>query len=204
MKRTYSLVFASILALGLLQGSSALAYTGAYGIVGAPIGGPEHITVENFDFETNAENNYTDTVVMGLTYVQSMTITTSGPVHQHILIKEYPAGSDQTFDVIVPQPVQDALVSATVYIWAPDTENLSVRHDHQGVPTVYETATKVEPKMTDQNGNVLWSFTVSSFSSFDYLKTPSAKQGSWNFATIGAWFLLIWVAILAPAALRKN
>ena len=193
--------------LVLLPANLALAYTGVYGIFPAIVGGPEHVTVENFDFETNEENNYTDTIVMGLSYVYSMTIVTDGPIHQNILIKEYPSGSDQTFDVIVPLPVQNALVSATISIWAPDTESLVVRHEHQGEPTTFESAVKVVPTQQDENGNILWAFTVDSFSSFTVMKSAQdalRQSNRWSVSTMASLTMLMITSLVAPLALRRN
>lgn len=201
-----SVLTASFL-LALLVGAPVSAYTGVYVVSPTVAGGPEHVTVENFDLETNEENNYTDSLYMGLNYVESITITTNGPVHQHVLIKEYPEGSDQTFDIIVPQPVQDALISATVTIWAPDVETLLVRHEHKGAPTTYEPATKVQPVLTNEDGNVLWTFTVSSFSSFTFMQneqTTFMKSRTMSFSAMLSIGFLALTSIAAPLALRRN
>jgi hypothetical protein len=201
MKTARSFIFALTLFLGLSQGSVAMAYTGAYGAMPAMTGGgPGSSYVNQFDLNTEAGPA---TILMNMYYVHSMVIETDREIDDHILIKEYPAGSENTFDIIVPQPVQNALVSATVYIWAADTETLTIRHEHSGEPTQYVTASKVQPVTEDGNGNVLWSFTVSSFSSFSFFN-PLAQHSTWNFFTIGAWFLLIWFAALAPMALRDR
>lgn len=182
------------------------AYTGVYVISPNVVGGPQHVTVTQFD--VNTENtNFTTSIETNLTYVQSITIQTDKEMDSHVLIKEYPAGSDQTFDIIVPQPLQNALVSATVTILAPNVDELLVRHEHQGEPTTFEPATKLQPIEPDANGNVLWQFTVTSFSSFTFMGTSAQVQyvrQSMSFAGMLGLCLLACTAIVAPLALRRN
>ena len=81
-------------------------------------------------------------------------------------MKEYPEGEGATrFDFIVQKKFNEALVSATVYVWAPDTDDLVIYHDHDGdVSEVFPV--RVDPLEEDGQGNILWVFTVNSFSSF--------------------------------------
>jgi len=180
------------------------AYTGIYGIFPPALGGPSHNTVTNFDLNTTEGPA---TIPMNLYYVQSMVIHTTEPIDSHILIKEYPEGSDTAFDVIVPKKVQDALEYATIYIWAPDIDSLVIEHEHNGAPTVFENATKIIPKEMDGNGNVLWVFTVTSFSSFTLFESiadAANKTTTWSMPFLLALFALLSCSITAPIVLRKN
>lgn len=199
----FLLVFA-VLTISITFTLPASAYTGVYGIFPSIAGGPSHTTVTQFKLDTSSGPH---TITTGLFYVQSITITTSEPINSHILIKEYPEGSGTAFDIIVPKKVQDALVSATLTIWAPDTETLVVEHDHKGAPIVYEAATKIIPEQIDGNGNVLWSFTVNSFSSFTPFESIAhAMQPDQIFSPslVLSLLLLILVSAAAPLALRRN
>ncbi len=183
----------------------ASAYTGMYVISPNIVGGPSHVSVTQFDVETENASQ-TTTIQTNLNYVQSITIETSREMDSHILIKEYPSGSDQTFDIIVPQPLQNALVRATVTIWAPDIDTLLVRHEHRGEPTTFEPATKIQPVETDAHGNVLWQFTVTSFSSFTFMETEHGRQVSraWSAAGLMSFLFLAGTSVAAPMALRRN
>lgn len=201
MKMLRVLTFTLTLALGFTTGPLALAYTGAYGIMPAFMGGPDSSYVTQFDIDTE---NGPATISANLYYVHSLVIETDRELESHILIKEYPTGGESTFDIIVPQPVQNALVSATVFIWGPDVDTLTIRHEHQGDETQYVSGVKVDPVVTNSDGNVLWSFTVTSFSTFSYFN-PLAQDASWNLLTIaGAWLLLIWFTTAAPLAMRHR
>lgn len=195
------MIIASILVFSI---SSASAYTGSYGILPSPVGGPSHITVTNFNVSTT---NGTDIVIMNLGYIYSMEIETSPDIDSHILVKEYPSGQGKTFEVIVPQPLQNALVQATVYVWAPDSENLVVEHDHKGAPLSYENATKVDPEITDGNGNVLWQFTVTSFSSFTFMESVHDKvsrETPWAGRNAIYLLLILAATVTAPLVLRQR
>ena len=185
--------------------NSSLAYTGTYGILPPPVGGPGSVTVTNFDIDTKANNP--QTIPINLYFVQSIVIETNPEIKSNLLIKEYPEGSAQAFDIIVPQPAQDALVQAVVYVWAPDAETLVVQHEHQGEPTIYENANKVLPEISDGSGNVLWSFTVTSFSSFSLLESITdsvQKNYPWQGANGAMLAVILASTLMAPLALRRN
>lgn len=82
-----------------------------------------------------------------------------------------------------------------------------VEHDHQGAPLAYETAEKVSPEITDGNGNVLWVFKVTSFSSFTFMESihdQIKKEAPWAGFN-GAILLVIFGATMAaPIGFRKN
>ena len=199
--------FTAAFLLSLAIAAPVSAYTGVYVIAPTIAGGPNSVNVTQFDLNANAGNGLTHAIQTNLTYVQSIVIQTSEDIDSHILIKEYPAGSDQTFDIIVPQPVQNVLVQATVTIWAPDVETLLIRHEHQGEPTTFEAATKVQPTQTDVNGNVLWSFTVTSFSSFTFMQNQETSLVAARTLSVSAVIAIGFLALTslaAPLALRRN
>lgn len=162
--------------LALFLGSStALAYTGSIGIFPPAIGGPEHSTNTLYHFDIDGEPYYLDTPE--LFYVEGLEIVTSEPLNNVVLIvKEYPPGDGPTrFDFIVQKKFNDALVSATVYVWAPDADDLVIYHEHDGdVQEVFPV--RVDPLVEDGQGNVLWVFTVDSFSSF-YIVEGNSSTG---------------------------
>ncbi len=201
MKR---LTFFFLPILFFLQIPSAKAYTGSYGILPGAFGGPSSVQVTRFDLNTEDGVHAID---MGLRYIHSMIVETTEPVDTHILIKEYPEGSDQAFDIIVPQKINDALQQATIYMWAPDAPSLVIRHEHHGAPVTYETATKVIPIQSDDAGNMLWVFSVTSFSSFTPFETISdslahGRSYSWTFGI--SLTVLAMLTIMVPLAFRPR
>lgn len=188
----------------LLWTTPAFAYTGTYGVFPTVSGGPSSVTVTNFDLDTSSGST---TITTGLNYLYSITITTSEPIDNHFLVKEYPSGSEKAYDIIVAQKVQDAMTEAVMTIWAPDTESLVVEHDHKGAEIEYVTATKVENSPVDANGNVLWQFTVHSFSSFtpfDTLETAMSSRPRWGHSIFNSLLPLLLVSISAPLILRRR
>ena len=206
MKSFQTITLSSVCALlgAFFVVAPAHAYTGSYGILPAPAQGPDSVTVINVDVDTETFNP--QAIYVGGSYVEWITIETDPAMVSNILVKEYPPLEGDTFDIIVPQPLQNALVQATVYVWAPDGESLTIEHDHQGEPIVYETATKVLPEQTDGNGNVLWVFTVSSFSSFTLIDSTGAQNTSIPLDMTNMITLLVIAlgSVVAPLGLRKN
>jgi len=152
--KLFSLIFPILIFTLLASPVGVSAYTGVYGIFPPAVGGPGSVTVTNFDLDTTSGPA---TIAMNLYYVQSITIETNEPISSHILIKEYPEGSETAFDIIVPQPVQDALIQATIYVWAPDSSSLVVQHEHNNEPTIFETiADSMQTKTLWNMSNMLW------------------------------------------------
>ncbi len=129
------------------------------------------------------------------------------PCWDHLIVKEYPTDSDYTFDIIVnDNNLRENLVRATFYVWAPNVASLTITHDHQGAPTVYETASKVSPTVTNADGNVLWEFTVTNFSSFSWpAPVGQAVSTNWlNYFNLLNLLLILGATMAAPLALRRN
>lgn len=234
----------------------AMAYTGIFGVFPAVKNGPSGITITQFDFDTTS--GLPASITTNLFYLQSLIIETSPGMVGSFIVKEYPVGSSQRFDIIVTEEVQDALINATLFVWAnaeeedsritichigefeqtpnrtmrikanalqphldhgdtmgacsgdePDENSIIVAHDHEGEPTVYETAYKVNPEIAGPDNASLWYFSVNQFSSFtifDAFTNPIAFNYSrWPSANILIFIIgLLMVSIIAPAALRQN
>ena len=227
----------------LLPLSGASAYTGAFNITPPASVGPTAITITQYNFDTTSGPF---TIQIDGFYVESIVITTSIGMVSSLIIKEYPAGSAQHFDIIAPDEVQDALVNAQINFWAdeqivdgqttichngatqslPDTaipghishgdtlgpcagdpdRNMLIAHDHEGEPTVFETATKYKPKIKGDNDTHLWYFNVDRFSSFTFLGGYNSRQQSFLLQGYSALLLLIIISasIIAPVKLRNN
>lgn len=150
-----------VLALCVFASPSS-AYTGSFAVMDPIPGGPAHTTVTNFALDTRTTNP--QFLLTDLDYVYSVSVQTGSGQVGPFLIKEE-SGSDPAFSFTVPQKINDDLVQAVITIWAPDTPTLSITHVHKGTPVVVE-ASKVGDGQADASGNVLWQFTVTSFSEF--------------------------------------
>ena len=148
----------------IMLASPAKAYTGGVSIFPPLLGGPDHKTVTNFPINTNDANP--QSVITNLNYVQAVVIETNPLIKSHLLISEYPSGDDLAFSFTVPKPFQDALIRAHIYFWGPDVETLQIWHIHKDETPVLITANRVEPVITNPEGDVLWVFTTTSFSDF--------------------------------------
>jgi hypothetical protein len=182
----------------------ANAYTGIYGIFPSIPGGPAHVTVSQFKLDTTSGPQFIQT---SLNYMYSITISTSEPIKSHILVKEYPSDSGTAFDIIVPQKVQDALITATIQIWAPEVDDLVIEHDHKGAPLEYEDAHIVEPPQYDEDGNILWEFTVTNFSSFtpfESLADAMKPRSRWASPLWQSLFPVLSLSLVAPFLYRKR
>lgn len=175
------------------------AYTGSIAIFPALSGGPDHKTVSNIDINTEEHNPYYQDV--SLNYVKAIFIETNPTINSHLLISEYPSGDSVAFSFTVPKPFQDALVSATVYFWGPDVSSLQIWHQHQGEPDTQLTAIKVEPEQRNADGNVLWYFTTTSFSTFFTSESPIKINTSLPIYTIVG---LVVATLSALFVLKKN
>ncbi len=153
-----------LLLIVLLGSASVEAYTGSFALMPAAAGGPDHTTVSNFDIDTGSANP--QMIVLDLNFIESIIIETSEPISGPLLVKEEPEGEQPAFSFTVPQKINDVLIQATVFMWGPDVESLSINHIHNNEPPVAIEATKVQPLEYDENGNVLWRFTTPSFSEF--------------------------------------
>jgi hypothetical protein len=142
----------------------AQAYTGGISVFPPLANGPEHKTVSNFPVDTR--NNNPQLIHTDLNFVESVIIETDPSIKSHLLISEYPDGDSLAFSFTVPKPFQDALVSATIFFWGPDIENMSITHVHQDEDPTQIPAVKVQPTQTNDNGDILWYFTTPSFSDF--------------------------------------
>ncbi len=160
------------LILIVMMTTPVYAYTGSFGIVPTAIG-PDKKTETKFDIDTETTNP--QEIITDLFYVYKIIIETvsgqTGPLH----IKEYETGEDPAFDIIIPKPINDDLVKATIYIWGPDDPTLTIYHYHTGEPTYTIEATKVSPTVTRADGMVLWYFETTSFSSF-FINKPRPPQ----------------------------
>lgn len=163
----------SVLFLIVIMTMPAYAYTGSFGVSPTAIG-PDKKTEDKFDIDTETTNP--QEIMTDLFYVYKIIIETAsgqtGPLH----IKEYETGEDPAFDIILPKPINDDLVKATIYIWGPDDPTLTIYHYHTGEPTYTIEATKVEPTVTREDGMVLWYFETTSFSSFFINKPRPIRQ----------------------------
>ncbi len=197
-------VLISAVFFSVLTAPTASAYTGSYGIAPATTPGPNTSKNTNIDIDTTAG---TQTIIADLQYVYKIVIETSVPLTSHLIVKEYPADSDYTFDIIVnDNNFRENLVRATFYVWAPNVSSLTIVHDHQGAATVYETASKVSPVVTNDDGNVLWEFTVTNFSSFSWpAPAELTVSNNWlNYFNLLNLFLIFGATMAAPLALRRN
>jgi len=188
-----------ILLICLILVKPASAYTGSIAIFPALTGGPDHRTNSNFEINTEDNNPFWQTT--SLNYVESVVIQTNPAIKSHLIISEYPQGNNIAFSFTVPQPFQEALVSATIYFWGPDVDSLQIYHEHTGEPTELLNATKVEPIQRNTDNNVLWYFTTNSFSSFYLNKINNGvNQKLPTFALFG----LSAMCLSAYLVLRKN
>jgi len=152
------------------------AYTGSFIFSPALTGGPSTKTTTMFDVDTVTSNP--QEIITDLEFVYKIVIETStgetGPLH----VKEYPDGDDPAWDIIVPKKINDALVKATIYFWAPDSmsDTMTIIHEHTGEPDVFLTAYKVSPTVTDSSGRILWYFETTSFSTFYANKKPEREH----------------------------
>jgi hypothetical protein len=175
------------------------AYTGSIAIFPALTGGPDHKTVSNIEINTEDHNPYWQTI--DLNYVESVVIETDPPIKSHLLISEYPDGDSVAFSFTVPQPFQDALVSARVYFWGPDVTNLQIWHQHQGEPDTQLTAIRIEPTQRNANNQVLWYFTTDTFSNFFIKQMPPRVHTELPIFTI---ITLSIISLSALLVLKKN
>jgi hypothetical protein len=155
--------------------SSVLGYTGSFALLPPASPGPDNTDVDVFFVNTATSNpQYID---IDMSYVYAVEITTNGSVAGALIVTERPTSWSPHFSFTVPKKVQEALIEATIYLWAPDNQSLEIWHDHQGDDPYLTTGTKVDPEQTDGNGNVLWSITVYSFSDF-YVEEPEKPETS--------------------------
>lgn len=152
------------------------AYTGAFAIF-PPAPGPDYPFTQRLDVDTNTQNP--DVIDVGGEVIESITITTDEPIRQSLILQERPAGQGPTFSISAPMILQKVLVEATITFWAPEQETLTIVHDHAGDEPYEEQATKIQPTQTDGKGNILWTMTVDSFSTF-YAQEPSRRTMPWN------------------------
>ena len=175
-------------------------YTGSFAFSPALTGGPA--TKETTMFDVDTETTNPQTIITDLDYVYKIVIETvsgqTGPLH----VKEYPEGEDPAWDIIVPKKINDDLVKATIYFWAPDSTSstMTVVHHHTGEPDTYLTAYKVSPTVTDSSGRILWYFETTSFSSFFVNKKPESDRGI-PYLYIS---LLLFFSLSACILLRKK
>lgn len=184
--------------LALFLAQAAFAYSGSFATMPALPGGPATNTITNFDIDTRTNNP--QTINTNLDYVYQVIIETSTPEKSNLLITENPSSGQQapgSFSFTVPQRIQDALVSATIYFWGPNQETLTIEHVHQGTTTEYLTATKASPETTDGQGRILWMITTTSFSEFIPQGTPSREPDNTPFIIYSASILLASASALA-------
>ena len=197
MSRKTSLV--SVFVFFIVLACPVFSYSGGFAVVPPLAGGPGSNTVSNFDIDTRVTNP--QTIVTNLNYVQQVIIQTSTPERGNLLITENPSSGQidpSSFSFSVPQKIQDALVSATVYFWGPDQPTLLMTHVHQGVATEVLTATRVSPEQRDAQGRVLWTFTTTSFSEFIMVQKPPRP-----ITPFVVYLALILVASASSIALFK-
>lgn len=192
--------FIASIAILLLLLPAVDAYTGSFAFSPALPGGPATKTTTMFDVDTETSNP--QTIVTDLNFVYKIVIETvsgqTGPLH----VKEYPDGDDPAWDIIVPKKINDDLVKATIYFWAPDSTSstITIIHQHTGEPDETLTATKVSPTVTDSSGRILWVFETSSFSSFFVNKKPEEHHDI-PYIYIS---LLLFFSLSACILLRKK
>ena len=180
-----------ILILMLLFIPNAFAYSGSFATIPSLPGGPTSNTITQFEINTKTDNP--QTIYSNLDYVYQIIIQTSTPVKSTLLITENPSSGQQapgSFAFSVPQPVQDALTSATIYFWGPNQESLTIEHVHQGITTEQLTATQVSPQTTDGQGRILWTITTTSFSEFIPTGLPQTPRSNTPFIIYAAAVLL--------------
>lgn len=148
----------------ILASVSAFAYTGSYLVSPVATPGPGSTTPYQEKLDTRDVNP--DRIEFNGFYVYAVTIKTHTGVKGNIVLLEESQGGQNTWSFNVPQKIQNELDWATIEFWAPDQDELLIWHDHQGQDPYQEIATRVSPELSDGNGNVLWSITVNSFSSF--------------------------------------
>ena len=167
---------ATLIVLFVLVLPAVNAYTGSFVISPALPGGPSTKTTTMFDVDTVTSNP--QEIITDLEFVYKIIIETvsgqTGPLH----VKEYPDGDDPAWDIIVTKPINDDLVKATIYFWAPDSmsDTMTIIHEHTGEPDTFITAYKVTPTVTDADGRILWYFETTSFSTFYANKKPEREH----------------------------
>lgn len=260
MFKKISLICLIVIISAFIVSEPVMAYTGIFGVFPPIENGPSSITVHEFTFDTTG--GLPASITTNLFYLQSVIIETSPGMVGSFIVKEYPAGNSQRFDIIVSDEVQGALINATLFVWAnveaeeepakitichkgeqgtapkktmavppsalqshlnhgdsmgvcegdePEEEDDSiiVAHDHEGEPTIYETAYQVSPAIEGSDGTSLWYFSVNQFSSFtifDALTNPiTFNNNPWSSPNVLVFMIgLLMVSIVAPVALRQN
>jgi len=177
---------------------SVLAYTGGYSVLPSIPGGPGNTNVDRFDIDTTGTNPQTISVGMG--YVEAVVVQTSSGVTGNLLVKEEPTGDSPTFSFTVQKKIEDELVQATVFFWAPDTSPLVITHQHANDPPTQVYATKVTPNQQDSDGNVLWYFTTTTFSEFAI--KPDYREP--RPFPVAAAILLALISLSACVMLRRQ
>lgn len=196
MKHAFAMAILALMALT----SVAHAYTGSFAVSPAIPGGPGKNTVESYDIDTRVTNP--QTIIADHYYVYSVVLQLNTADTAKLLITEDASrqGGDLAFSFTVPQRIQDELVSATIYFWAPDVPSLTITHVHGSVSSPI-TATKVSPQVNGLNGNVLWSMTTTSFSDFYSGAQPSSSPKEFPIAPL---VILALASVSACVLLRKE
>ncbi len=177
----------------------ATAYTGSFVFSPPLTGGPDTKETTKFDVDTVTSNP--QEIITDLNFVYKIIIETvsgqTGPLH----VKEYPDGDDPAWDIIVPKKINDDLIKATIYFWAPSDSaaTITVIHQHTGEPDVTLIATRVSPEVSDGAGRVLYVFETTSFSSFFV-----NKKHERNLQVPYIALTLLTVCSLLPAALLRK
>lgn len=176
--------------VALVLAGSVSAYPGSFFIFPTIPGGSDAAPVSEFRIRTAAFQP--QEIMADLRFVKALTIETSTAVEGPLLISEEPGGAP-AFSLSTPQEIQDALVKAMVFFWAPDAETLEIWHKHSTNDPVPLTATRVTGIKPNEEGDVLWHVTLTTFSDLYVVQQPRPARP----------FPLVPVLIIALASLSS-